>query len=221
MKFSYLTIIALALLATATTSNATVTLGIQADELRDAAGNPLGATGLFLLVSSTSDAAFGTLAADSSTAIGSLIAGTDDRVVFRGNLQSSFANYGANGVLDVSATGLDLSSATGWSQGDPLALLWFPTLTVGSATIPSGTPYGFYTDAVGIDGSAAWTTPADAGSVNLAFYTAGGANLSTGSNPAAAGNASFTVGGGGVVPEPSRTMLGLFGFLGLALRRRR
>jgi len=216
MKASCLTLVLFTLLASITSSKATVTLGLQADELRNDSGTAIGPTSLFLLVSSTTDGIFDSLTADSSTAIGSLIAGTDDRIVFRGDLQSSFANYGGNGALDVTASGLDLSSVSGWSQGDKLALLWFPTLTTASSTIPAGAKYGLYTDAVGIDGSAIWATPADGGTVNLAFYTSGGATIGSGSNPASAGNASFTV-----APEPSRMMLGLFGILGLAFRRRR
>lgn len=118
---------------------------------------------------------------------------------------------------------LDLSSVSGWNAGDPLGLLWFPTLTLASTTIDAGTQYGFYRNGAAVDSTLAWTTPAD-GTDNylLGFFTQDGGELSPGpgaANPAAAGNASFTV--GGVVPEPSRMMLGLFGILGLAFRRRR
>jgi len=208
----------LALLFIASKSQATVTIGIQADELRDSGVTALTSTSLFLLVSSTSDANFDAIIAGASTAIGSSLNGGDDRIVFRGDLQSSFANYSAAGVLDVTATGLDLSSVSGWSSNDPLALLWFPTLTTASATIDSSTPYGIYTNAAAIDGSAAWVTPSDTSSVNIGFYTTAGLNLGPGTNSASTGSASLTVAG---VPEPSRSLLALIGFGVLTLRRRR
>lgn len=203
----------------ASTGHATVTIGIQGDTLKDSSGTALTSTGLFLLVSSTSDATFDSIVAGSSTSIGSSLNGGDDRIVFRGDLQSSFANSGSTaGVLDVNATGLNLSSVSGWSAGDPLSLLWFPTLTTASGTIAVGTQYGRYTNSLAIDGSAAWVTPSDTFSVNLGFYTTDAGFLGAGSNPANAGNASLTV---DAVPEPSRSVLGLIGFGMLALRRRR
>lgn len=206
------------ILLLASTGHATVTIGIQGDMLKDSSGTALTSTGLFLLVSSTSDAIFDGIVAGSSTSIGSSLNGGDDRIVFRGDLQSSFSNYSSAGVLDVTASGLNLSSVSGWSAGDPLALLWFPTLTTASGTIADGTKYGIYTNSSAIDGSAAWVTPSDTFSVNVGFYTTDGLNLGPGSNPANAGNASLTV---GAAPEPSRSMLGLIGFGMLALRRRR
>ena len=187
--------------------------------LRDSSGSTAPTSSLFLLVSSTSNAAFQDIVAGSSTAIGSLLNG-DDRVLFKGDLSS----YG-NGVMTVNPT-LDLSNPllTGWTSGDPLALLWFPTLTTASGTIAAGTAYGLYTNASAVDGSAAWVTPSNpATNYKLLFYTQGGSgdDLSPGataSNAAIAGNASLTV---DAAPEPSRSMLGLIGLGMLALRRRR
>jgi len=199
-------------------SNATVTIQLQAETLRDQNGVAMTSSGLFLLVSSTTNAGFGSLVAGSSTAVGQSITGDSDYVVLRGNLVSSFANYGVDGVLDFTATGIDLSSVPGWSTGDPMALLWFPTLTTASTTIPEGTPYGMYTNATAIDGSDAWVTPNDPSTARYGFFTQDGTNVGPGANPNSAGNASYVV---GAVPEPSRTVLGFVGLSMLMLRRRR
>lgn len=194
---------------------------IDGDLLRNSSGTAIGQSSLFFLVSSTTDSIFGAIAENSSTAIGSLLNG-DDKILFRGDL----SNYGADGVLSTSTGSLTVNSGalTGWTSGDPLALLWFPTLTSGSGTIVAGTQYGLYTNASAVDGSDAWITPADPTTNHkLLFYTQGasGGDLSPGagaSNLASAGNASLTVAG---VPEPSRSLLGLIGLGVLALRRRR
>ena len=207
------------LLLAASPSKATISFLIDGDLLRDSSGTAIGQTSLFLLVSSTTDSIFSSITPDSSTAIGSLLNG-DDKILFRGNL----ANYGVNGVLSESTGSLTLNTGalTGWTSGDPLALLWFPTLTTGSGTIASGTTYGLYSNASVVDGSDAWITPSDPTTNHkLLFYTQAGSELSPGagaSNSASVGNASLTV---GAVPEPSRSLLGLIGFGVLALRRRR
>lgn len=199
-------------------SQASISFLVQGDLLKDSAGNAMAQSGLVLFVSSTTDASFSGITAGSSTSISSSLNGGDDRVVFKTDLSS----YGTNGVLDLTTGALNLSTVTGWNTGDPLALLWFPTLTAASSTIPAGTQYGFYTNATAVDGTQAWVTPADPTSnYLLGFFTKDGVELSPGTgaaNSAAAGNASLTV---GAVPEPSRSMLGLIGFGMLTLRRRR
>ncbi len=201
-------------------SNATISFLIDGDLLKDSTGGSLVQSSLFMLVSSTSDGTFDTITEGSFTATGSLL-NADDRVLFRGDL---LGNPNVNGVLQVATGGLSYNagSLTNWTIGDPLALLWFPTLTAGSNTIPAGTPYGLYTNASAVDGSDAWITPADGTTDHyLLFYTKDGVRLSPGSgaaNLASAGNASLTV---GAIPEPSRSLLGLIGFGALTLRRRR
>jgi len=205
------------LLLAVSPSNATISFLIDGDLLKDSGGAAINQSSLFMLVSSTSDGTFAPINADSSTAVGSLLS-TDDRVLFRGDLLGS---PNANGVLGTATGALTLNSGalTNWTVGDPLALLWFPTLTVGSTTIPTGTTYGLYTHATGLDGSDTWITPADGTTDHgLLFYTTDGGVLSSGSNLASVGNASLTV---GAVPEPSRALLGLIGLGVVALRRRR
>jgi MYXO-CTERM domain-containing protein len=201
-------------------ASATIAFLIDGDTLKDSTGGALGQSSLFMLVSSTTNGTFEAITEGSFTAVGSLL-NADDRILFRGDLLGS---PNVNGVLQVGTGALTLNTGllTNWTVGDPLALLWFPTLTAGSNTIPAGTKYGLYTNASAVDGSDPWITPADgATDHNLIFYTKDGSELSPGAgatNLAAAGNASLTV---DAVPEPSRSMLGLIGFGMLALRRRR
>lgn len=198
-------------------ASATIAFLIDGDTLKDSTGGALGQSSLFMLVSSTTNGTFDAITEGSFTAVGSLL-NADDRILFRGDLLGS---PNVNGVLQVGTGALTLNTGllTNWTVGDPLALLWFPTLTAGSNTIPAGTKYGLYTNASAVDGSDPWITPADGTTDHsLLFYTTDGVNLGPGTNPAAAGNASLTV---DAVPEPSRSMLGLLGFGMLALRRRR
>ncbi len=216
MKRIFLITLSLAILGT-NDMHASISWNIQADLLKNSGGVAMSTSGLVLFVSSTSDAIFDSILENSSTSIGSSLNGSDDKVLFRANLSS----YG-NGVLDLATGDLNLSSVTGWTSGDPLALMWFPTLTMASSTIAAGTQYGFYRNNVPVDGSQAWVTPGDPSSANaLTFFTQDGVDFSPGAgaaNPASAGNASLTV---GAVPEPSRSLLGLIGIGVLALRRRR
>ena len=198
-------------------ASATISFLIDGDSLKDSTGGALGQSSLFMLVSSTTNGTFEAITEGSFTAVGSLL-NADDRILFRGDLLGS---PNVNGVLQVGTGALTLNTGllTNWTVGDPLALLWFPTPTAGSNTIPAGTKYGLYTNASAVDGSDPWITPADGTTDHsLLFYTTDGLNLGPGSNPASAGNASLTV---AAVPEPSRSMLGLIGFGMLALRRRR
>lgn len=204
-----------------TSSHASISFLIDADLLKNSSGTAISQSSLFLLVASTTNSTFEAISADSSTAVGSLLNG-DDRILFRGDLLGSPV---VDGVLQVATGGLTLNSAplTDWTVGDPLALIWFPTLTSGSGTIAAGTTYGRYTNASSVDGSDAWITPSDPTTDHaLLFYTQDGSELSPGagaSNAASVGNASLTV--AGAVPEPGRFMLGLLGMMGLVIRRRR
>lgn len=200
-------------------SFATISISLQADLLQDNLGNAIPTTGLYMLVGSTTDLSFGSIQGGSSTAIGSTLSpGGDDFILFKGNLTAA----GTPGVLDASIGGLNFASIPGWNAGDPLALVWFPTLTQASATIPFGTPFGIYTrntPAAG-DGSAAWITPADGVSNHpLAFFTQNGETLSTGptaANGPTAGRSSMNA-----VPEPSTLGMAALGLIGLMSRRRR
>jgi hypothetical protein len=214
-----LLIISSAITSLAASSQAAITLQIQGDLIQDQlnVGVPLQA--LYLLIADTNGDGFSGVKSDGSTSIGSPISpGSDDLIVYRGN----FTTYGVDGVLFATASNLNTDLIPGWTVGDPLAIMWFPSLTVASTTFITGQRYGFYTNSNAVDGSSAWITPPNTGaSASLGFFTKNGAELSPGpsaSNPATAGVASQVV---APVPEPSALCFVGLGIAGLVARRRR
>jgi hypothetical protein len=187
-------------------AHATTTFQVFAADLQLDNGMLMPTSGLVLLVVDSGANGFTVPAPGASVGLGATLAG-DDVVVGRFDLSSS----GTPGLLAGDPAVVTYGGAI--TTGDALQLYWFPSLTLGSASAPGGAKYGKYTDAVGIDGSAAWALPADAGAtLDLYFLTAS----QGGSNPDTAGRASFTV-----VPEPTTAMLVGLGLLGvLGIRRR-
>jgi len=138
---------------------ATITLNIDAADLRTADGSqlmPLG--GQVLLVASPNDAKF------SGPTPSSFVSG-DDVVLFRGNLDSGLPGYFQGSV------NFALSSFAGLNPGDPVQLYWFPTLTASDTSPGEGTTYGFYRHDTGLDGSAPWVVPGDGFVVSINFIT--------------------------------------------------
>ena len=215
-------------------SIATISISLQADLLQNNLGSAAPLSTLYMLVASTTDGDFSfingliddgqhVINGGTSTAIGSLLSPSgdltpDDFVLFRGNLTAA----GTPGALDALVTGLNFANIPGWDAGDPLALIWFPSLTTSSTTIPNGTRYGIYTrnTSVPAEGSAAWITPANGVSnYPLGFFTQNGETFSPGPtavNSAAAGRSTLTA-----VPEPSTLGMAALGIIGLMSRRRR
>ncbi len=203
-------------------AQATIVVNLQADLLKNELGTAAPMGSLAFLVASTTDATFASLTLGASTAVGSLVAGTDDYIVGRVPV-NSWADVGAfEAAFSSSGAGaLNLSSIPGWNAGDPLALVWIPALTSSSATIPANARYGLFTRATATasDGSAAWITPNDGSSISLAFVTQDGGIFSPGptaSNTPASSRSTLTV-----VPEPATASLGLFGLAALCGFRRR
>jgi len=189
----------------------TILFDLQADILKDSLGNPMPTTGLVLLVADTNQNGFATLAEGSSLALNDSLNNGDDRVLARFDLST-------NGTAGYLGEGPSITYGTGWDIGDPLALLWFPSLTTASTSVAGGTNFGFFSGAA-LDGSNAWITPADATSGHkLYFFTSDATIFGAGSHAASLGNASLTV---DAIPEPSRALLSMIGFVALGLRRRR
>jgi hypothetical protein len=190
-------------------SQAAVTISINAELLKDFDNSSMPVTGLAVLVASTTDAVFND---PTST---SFVTG-DDIELKRWNL-SAWSTVGA--LSDVATS---LSFSGNWNAGDPLQLYWYPSLTLASTQPLSGTHYGtFRSDLVLDNSTSGWVTPSD-GTINttLNFYTQDALFLNTGgANLASAGVASQIV----AVPEPT-TYVGVFGFLslvGMVLRKYR
>jgi hypothetical protein len=217
-------------LALAPQAAASISLIITADRLKTADGRPMDYHGLWLLVASTVDGSFAIdglngpgdrIVAGSSTALGSIIGGSDDLVVARGSLN----DFAIDGVIDWSSGVVSYQApvyggaASKWSAGDPLALLWFPELTPAHTVVATGIDYGFYTSAVANpEESRPWVSPIDPTSAYyLGLFTRDGDVLSPGpaaSNPASAGNASLEV-----IPEPSALLLALLAASMWGMRR--
>jgi hypothetical protein len=199
-KLAIITVIAVGCLLTSQVY-ATTTFQVFSADLQDANGTLMPVSGLAMLVVDTAADGFG---GPSPTAF---VSG-DDVILGAWNLSSS----GTPGMLTEITAPVVYSG--GISAGDPLRLFWFPTLTISSLTPGYGTQYGSYTDAVGIDGSAAWVMPSDTGAqIDLYFLT----QSQSGSNPDTAGRASNVT----PVPEPTTYVLVGFGLLGAWLMRRR
>lgn len=196
--------------------SASILFDVQGELLKSGAGAAIGTNSLVMLVADTTRNGFATIADGSSLALNSSLNSGDDLVVARWNL----SNTATAGVFADTAS---LNLGSGWDNGDPLALLWFPTLTTSALSATGGTSYGMFSGPA-LDGSDAWTTPTDGTNGHkLWFFTTDGVNLPAvppGSNSASLGNASLSVSGGAVVPEPSRAFLMAAG-LGVMLMRRR
>jgi hypothetical protein len=217
MKKTLLTIIAIC--ATTPFGFSAISFDIQADKLQTSGGAAAPTTTLALLIADTGGTGFGSIQSGQSTGLNSVVGDSDDRVVGRFDLSAN----GTPGYLGVNPGGFTYAGVTNWAQGQALRLVWLPTLTTSSSSIASGTSYGAYTSATGIDGGSPWTTPAggatgSTSNYKLYMFTSNGV-IQTGSTASSAGLASLTV--AGAVPEPSRVMLAAMGLGAFVLRRRR
>lgn len=183
-----------------------LTITIDAETLRDAAGALFPTAGLIVLTAATE----GTFLGPTPT---SFTTGSEIEIA-RWDLSA----WATPGALSDSTTDLFFSGA--WDEGDPLRLYWYPTLTIDSLAPISGAAYGEYSDLFGIDESDPWITPAESGVLNLHLGTTdASALLLPGSLAPAVGQANQVV--AAVVPEPGTAVYGLATIAVLALRRRR
>lgn len=156
-----------------------VTFTIDAERLKTADGSPMPASGLVVLVASTTNTIF---EGPTDTAF---VTG-DDIELFRWDLTA----FASNGVLsDITAS---LPFTGDWNTGDPIQIYWFPTLDINATAPGPGTSYGQYRDGSSLDGSDSWVTPGAADTVRLRFFTDDATFLNHGgSNPGTAGLANF------------------------------
>jgi hypothetical protein len=191
-------------------ASAVVSFNIKGELLKNSSGTAAATSTLAFLVADTNSNGFGAVSLNASTSAGSFLNGSDDQILGRFDL-STFATAG---VLSTSLTGITVA------QGTPLALYWFPTLTLASSTVTGGSTYGSYVGGTAVNGSSVWTAPANGTSLyKLFYYNADATTLNAGgANASNTGNASFTV---AAVPEPSRVMLLGLGLGAFIVRRRR
>lgn len=121
-------------------------------------------------------------------------------------------------IGDALLTGLTFGTATN-TAGSDLGFYWFPGITTAGGIVSEGQEYGFFrSDTVdSLSGSEMSFNLAENGSTNaLAAFTT---NLDGSYDPALF-QANSTAGVAGI-PEPSRMILAMLGFVGLMFRRRR
>jgi len=206
-KALIMAMVGLGLLAGRGWGNPDTTLTITAANLQDSNAVSVATNSLAVLVVDTGMNAFQPLSIGSSLVLGTAIAPGD---VIIGEWAVGYASEQAGELVDLTAP---LSYAGyGITAGDAVRLYWFPSLGVTDTVIATPTPYGLYSDPVGVDGSAAWVVPVDTGAtVDLKFLT----ESVGGSNPETAGVAMY------VVPEPTTLLLAGLGLLGVVALRRR
>jgi hypothetical protein len=205
---------------------ATITFDFQVDLIQTTlVGTPVPANGLVLLVADTSHNGFGAFgvtslgggngAGDATSLALFTSAGSDDLIVWRGDLSVQ----GPGVLTDTPSFTLGTYAGATWNAGDPLALVWFPTLTLNSVATTPGVAYGLFSSATPLSGSA-WVTPADGSSIYaLIEITMNGATLGPGPSPNSELVASQSV---SAIPEPSSVaMLAGVGALVVASIRRR
>ena len=191
---------------------ASVSFFLQVELLNTSAGPgaPTPQSSLVLLLADTARNGFAALQAGTGLTLGSLLGG-GDKVLFRANLSA----LGTNGVLQTSTPSLDLdftgsdSIPGSWSVGDPLAIVWFPNLSLSSGLLVGGESYGRLTMGTSAfvvgAGSEAFETPANEKPDHRLSYISNevGANNLFGVRGSGSPTAADLV----VVPEPSVPLL--------------
>lgn len=218
MKFATLLTATIMVVSSSLFGATTITFDLEADSLRTSAG-ALAGDGVVMLVADTSGLGnFGAVQAGASFTAGSFLdAASKELVLYSNTISATTGTAGAFAAFTSSITpGSGIYSAL--ASGNPLALLWFPTLTAANTTASAGNSYGIYTGNGNADGSSAWVTPSSTSSGYKLYMFTQSAQLATGTNANSIGNATLTV---GAVPEPSRAIFAALGLGMILLRRRR
>lgn len=170
-----------ALTLTLTWNAHALSISLDANLLKDANGNAMPTTGLVMLVASTNDSTF-----NAPTPL-NFVTG-DDVIIAKWDLTSANSGgFDTPGVLSAF-----INTIVPVNSSNPLKLYWYPTLNFNSTAPGQNTPYGTYTDPVGIDGSTNWFGDSPSATITLRFLTTD-ANTGfdfAGSNPPSAGIAN-------------------------------
>jgi hypothetical protein len=192
---------------------------LDAGKLRLNAATAMSTGSLLIMVAAGGDGTF-----SNSLAPGQYVSGNDvllSAIAFPGSA-GGFNNAGGTDETNNTLSDLPVTS-----QGDLIALRWFPQITYAQwqagATPTAGQNYGTYNPlAAGNatnnpDGGNVWAEPAGGANINLNFFTT---DTGAGTQAPAEGYANFTV---TAVPEPSTFALAVLGSstIGLAMLRRR
>lgn len=202
---------AMGLLAFSFAQAQTVTINLTASRLYDSSGTMLNTGGLVLLVADTSHNGFGSFLSGSSLSAGSFL-NVDDQIL---GFTTILGNGTGTAFSSFASIPLASSPYTNLTTGDPLAVVWFSTLTGSSTTLAVGNSYGLFSStSLSTDGDP-WATPADGATIDLVFKTL----LAGGTHAESEAYAAYTV---SAIPEPS-TYAAIVGslILGVAFRRRR
>lgn len=184
--------------ALASTAAAKVSFALDIEALTDELGgsNYLTNSGLLVLVVDAGSDGF------SLPSAGNLASGGDE-VVATWDLASQ--GPGTSGITLLTQGGVDYSGT--WSEGDPLALFWFPSLASGGVPATDEV-YGMFTDGVGFTQGDSWAMPSDNTLLHsLKLFTESATQLvdiGNGDVPNLFGQAGFAVNGtapiGGTAP---------------------
>ncbi len=195
--------------------HASVSFSIQADRLADNFGQSIPQNSLVLFLADINNTGFNIV--PGSFSVGGYLGNSPENNMILGAYDLS--STGMDGVLLEATPALELVG--GWTSGDPLAIVWFPDLTLEATSLSAGDFYGIYSGPAS-DGSDPWVTPSDGSSLHrLYFFTTDSRDLPNGPDSGSvspeAAQANLQV-----VPEPS-VYAALLGGLALlvALRRRR
>ncbi|MGZ0656646.1 hypothetical protein ACWPKO_06635 [Coraliomargarita sp. W4R53] len=206
------------------TAYATISFDLQVDQLQALTGQAMPSSGVVMLLADTQSNGFGAVEAfsftgDLSTGFTSNGSSGDDLVLW----VSDLTNNNVDGVMSAWASGVALGSygSNTLSEGDALALVWFPDVSVADGLVEIGVSYGLFAEATGSLGSE-WVTPADGSSAHALYAFTENSIMLPGGAASGALDSSLLVADQITVPEPAAAaaMLGLV-TLGCALGRRR
>ena len=203
-KIGFLSLLGICLLSAQI--QASVSFTISAERLQDPAGMDMAESGVLVLVADTGGDGFQGAGSTAFVTADDFQVGMWDIATGGGNIPGAF--QGTTGAVSFSGD---------WGEGDPLAIYWFPTLSLPIDSPGEAVPYGMYANG-SEDGTDPWRTPADGTSGHkLIFLTTDADNLipGGGSSDSADGLASNVTSGtapadpSGVAGEASPGMVTL------------